>query len=59
MVTVPLATPVTNPVEVTVAIELLLLVHDPPGVLSLIWVVAPTQTVDAPVIAVGPVGYTV
>lgn len=48
MVQVPAATPVTNPVELTVAIEGLLLLHVPPGVLSVRATEAPTQVPEAP-----------
>lgn len=47
---VPTDTPVTMPVELTVATEGLLLLHVPPGVLSARAIVEPTQTPDAPVI---------
>jgi hypothetical protein len=50
IVTVPAATPVTKPVEVTVATDGLLLLHVPPGVASLSNVDAPTQVDELPVI---------
>lgn len=55
MVTVPAATPVTSPPPDTVAIEVLPLVHVPPGVASASNTVDATQTLTAPdgVIAAG------
>jgi hypothetical protein len=51
---VPEATPVTSPVdEPTVAIDVLPLVQDPPGVASLSRFVAPTQDAEEPVIEAG------
>lgn len=54
MVTVPAETPVTMPVEVTVAIAGLLLLHVPPGVVLLNGVDEPTQVPEAPVIGPMP-----
>lgn len=51
MVTVPALTPVTPPVEVTVAVDVLLLLHEPPDVASLNVVDAPEQIAEVPVIA--------
>jgi hypothetical protein len=48
MITLPPDTPVTIPVAPTVAIEVLLLLHTPPGVPSVNVVDAPTHTLDAP-----------
>ena len=54
MITVPAVTPVTMPELLpTVAIPVLLLLQEPPVVLSLKVVVAPTHTVVVPVIAAG------
>lgn len=50
MVTVPAEMPVTRPVDDTVAIAVLLLLHVPPGVAQLNNVDELTQTDDAPVI---------
>ena len=50
MVAVPAATAVTSPTELTLAMNMLLLVHAPPGVPSVSEVVAPTQSPDVPVI---------
>ena len=50
MVTVPAATPVTMPVDPTVATDVVPEVHTPPPVPSLNVVVAPVQTVAVPVI---------
>ncbi len=50
MLQVPAATPVTMPVELTVATEGLLLLHVPPGVLSERATDAPTQVPDGPTI---------
>jgi hypothetical protein len=50
MVAVPAATPVTTPVEPTVATEVLLLLHVPPVTVSLKVVVDEVQTVAVPVI---------
>ena len=52
--TLPAATPVTIPAELTVAIELLLLLHTPPVVASFNVVVADGQTVVVPVIVPAP-----
>jgi hypothetical protein len=53
IVAAPVETPVTTPLsEPTVAADELLL-HAPPPTASLIVVVAPTHTVEEPVIAVG------
>ncbi len=49
MIVVPAATPVKVPVELTVAIELLLLLHTPPETASDNEVVAPGQTTGVPV----------
>jgi hypothetical protein len=54
IVTVPEITPLTMAdVEPMPAIDVLLLVHTPPVMASASGVVAPAQTVDAPVMAVG------
>lgn len=54
MVTSPPATPVTTPVvPFMVAIDVLLLLHEPPVVVLLSVVAAPAQTLDEPVIALG------
>ncbi len=58
MVTVPAVTPVTIPVDPTVAMAVLLLVHEPPVVVEDNGVVCPTQRLAAPVIAAGA-GFTV
>ena len=50
MVTTPPLTPPTTPVEPTVAIPGLLLVHTPPGVASASGIVVPVQTSVGPVI---------
>jgi hypothetical protein len=50
MVTVPLATPVTTPLELIEAIAELLLLHVPPLTASVNVVVKPLQTVAAPLI---------
>ncbi len=56
IVTVPAATPVTSPlVLLTVARAVLLLLHKPPVGLEASVIIAPVQTVPAPVIAVGAV----
>lgn len=58
MLQVPAATPVTMPVELTVAIEGLLLLQVPPGVLSERATDAPTQVPEGPTMgdmAVAPV----
>ena len=52
IVAVPVIAPVTTPTEVTVAL-LELLLHVPPATASVKAVVAPTQTLSDPVIAVG------
>lgn len=49
IVAVPAETPVTKPVEVTVATAGLLLLHVPPGVVLLRRVDAPTQVEELPV----------
>ena len=49
MVTVPAATPNTVPLPLTVANEVLLLLHVPPTAVSLSGVVPPAHTVDEPV----------
>jgi len=57
MVAVPADTPVTTPVELTVATEGLLLLHVPPGVESCNATDEPVQVPDEPVIGnmeVGP-----
>lgn len=51
IVAVPAATPVTTPVELIVATDVLLLVQVPPEVASDNVVVEPVATDDAPVIA--------
>ena len=56
MFTVPAATPVTPPLELTVAMPVALEVQAPPEVPSVSVVVAPAQTVDAPPIAAGAAG---
>jgi hypothetical protein len=53
IVAVPDATPVTMPVEPTVATEVLLLLHVPPEVASLSAAVMPGQMVVVPVIDAG------
>jgi hypothetical protein len=58
MVAVPAATPVTIPVEPTVAIVVLLLLHVPALVASAKPVVNPVHTTFVPVIAAGN-GFTV
>ena len=50
MVALPAAIPVTNPVDDTVAIAVLSLVHVPPAARSLRLIVLPAQTLSAPVI---------
>jgi hypothetical protein len=50
MVHVPAAMPVTTPDELTVAIDVLLLLHVPPAVESISVTVEPTQVPDGPVI---------
>ena len=50
MVVVPEATPVTTPEALTVAADVLLLLHTPPPVASLSVVVALAHTVVVPVI---------
>ena len=50
MVAVPADTPLTLPDASTDAIAALLVLHDPPDTVSDNVVVAPTHTVDAPVI---------
>ena len=46
----PVATPVTTPELLTVATEVLLLLHVPPLTLSVNEVILPTDTVEVPVI---------
>ena len=53
MVAVPAKTPVTAPVVLTVAVELLLLLHVPPAGDELRVMLAPSHTEEAPVIAAG------
>ena len=48
MVATPGATPVTFPVEITVAIAVELLAHVPPVILLLKLMKEPTQTAEAP-----------
>jgi hypothetical protein len=60
MVTLPVAMPVTKPVVApTVAIEPLLLVQVPPGVLLVSVLVAPTHTVDDSGLMAGGAAITV
>ena len=58
MVAVPPETPVTTPVLLTVATDVLLLLHTPPPLALLRCVVAPGHTVSEPVIAAGA-GFTI
>lgn len=58
MVHPPTATPVTTPVELTVAIDVLLLLHEPPEVASVSVLVPPTVVVAIPDIGAG-IGATV
>ena len=51
MVTVPAATPVTTPVELTEAIDVLLLLQVPPDVESVSVMLPPVHTVEGPLIA--------
>ena len=53
MVVVPVDTLVTTPRLLTVATEVLVLLHTPPGVASVRAIESPVQTVVAPVIAAG------
>jgi hypothetical protein len=53
MMTVPAATPDTTPVVPTDAIEVLLLLHEPPEVASLKLMVEATHTEDGPVMGRG------
>jgi hypothetical protein len=53
MMAVPAATPVTVPVLVTVAMDVLPLLHVPPLVGSVYTVVEPTHTLAAPLMADG------
>ena len=53
MTVVPAATPVTMPVEPTLAVPGARLAHTPPPVPSASVVVAPTHTLSVPVIAAG------
>jgi hypothetical protein len=48
---VPADTPVTTPVDDTVALAVLLLLHVPPPTLAVKLLVLPTQTVSVPEIA--------
>ena len=50
MVDEPVATPVTNPVLLTVATRVFELLQLPPVAASVSWVVAPPHTVSTPVI---------
>jgi len=50
IVHVPADTPVTTPVDVTVAIDVLLLLHVPPAVESINVMDAPTQVLEGPTI---------
>jgi hypothetical protein len=60
MVTLPRAIPVTIPVEEpTVAIEVLLLVHTPPGEVLDKVIAPPIQAPDEPVLAVSAATFTV
>ena len=56
MVVVPVATPITTPPVLTVAVPVALLDHVPPNTESLSEVVAETQTVVVPVMAAGTAG---
>ena len=49
--TLPAAMPVTKPVLLTVAINGLLVLHVPPGVELVNWVVVPTQVEPLPALA--------
>ena len=53
MVNVPAATPVTTPVVLIVATEVLLLLHVPPAVASVKLVVNPIHTDAVPVMVAG------
>ena len=53
MVAVPADTPETTPAELTEAVSVLLLLHEPPVVPSLKEVVKPTHTLVVPPIAAG------
>jgi len=53
MIHVPAPVPTTTPLGLTVAIDGLLLLHEPPGVLSESVTVPPTQVLDAPRIESG------
>lgn len=60
IVTTPTETPVTTPdVGLTVAIDVLLLLHVPPVVVSLSVIVDPLQTLEGPVIEAMDVPVTV
>jgi hypothetical protein len=48
MVVVPAATPVTTPADETVALAVLLLLHEPPDTVSLKVIVAVSHTADEP-----------
>ena len=56
MVTLPVATPVTTPVLLMVAIVLLLLIHVPPAALLDKVILAATQTLTGPVIVPAEAG---
>ncbi len=49
----PVTVPAEEPVDITVAIVVLLLIHEPPGGVSLSSTLAPTHTVAGPVIGPG------
>ena len=51
--TVPADTPVTIPIELTVAVDILLLLHAPPPMLSLNVIIAPVHTMPGPEMADG------
>jgi hypothetical protein len=61
MITSPCDTPVTMPDEFTEAIELLLLLHEPPCVPSVLSeMIVPTHTVDGPLtVPAVPAAFTV
>jgi hypothetical protein len=56
IIALPLETPVTEPVELTVAIAVLALLQTPPVVASVSVIEAPGQTEEGPEIADGAVG---
>jgi hypothetical protein len=58
MIAVPGLTPLTTPVEPTVAMDKLLLAHTPPAVVSARVVVEPAHTLIVPVMLTGN-GFTV